>query len=260
MADFTHKQYQDLLKALIEQKYSFQTLADYMDKPKPRTVILRHDVDKRPGNSLCMAQLESDLGLSGVYYFRARPQSWDEQIIIKIRDLGHEIGYHYENMWTCKGKPEAAIKDFERNLKKLRKLADVSTITMHGSPTSKYAPLDLWNTYDYRVYDIICEPYKDLDFSRILYLSDTGRRWDGEKVSIRDRVPNPLKDELSKNGHTLHSSRQLIRTISSGLFPDTIMFNLHPQRWHNNALHWFSELLMQNAKNVVKRMIVRKRQ
>lgn len=41
--------------------------------------------------------------------------------------------------------------------------------------------------YDYRNYGIIAEPYFDLDFSKVLYLTDTGRRWDGNKVSMRDR-------------------------------------------------------------------------
>jgi|SRR5690625_113581 len=47
---------------------------------------------------------------------------------------------------------------------------------------------DLWKWYSYRDYGIIAEPYFDLDFSRVLYLTDTGRRWDGDKVSVRDRA------------------------------------------------------------------------
>src|SRR5690625_8018545 len=47
---------------------------------------------------------------------------------------------------------------------------------------------DLWKWYSYRDYGIIAEPYFDLDFSRVLYLTDTGRRWDGDKGSVRDRA------------------------------------------------------------------------
>ena len=35
--------------------------------------------------------------------------------------------------------------------------------------------------------DIVCEPYFDIDVSDVLYLTDTGRRWDGERSNIRDR-------------------------------------------------------------------------
>src|SRR5690625_6548111 len=51
---------------------------------------------------------------------------------------------------------------------------------------------DLWKWYSYRDYGIIAEPYFDLDFSRVLYLTDTGRRWDGHKVSVRNRDPQSV--------------------------------------------------------------------
>jgi len=37
-------------------------------------------------------------------------------------------------------------------------------------------------------YGIIAEPYFDMDFKEVLYLTDTGRRWDGDRVSVRDKV------------------------------------------------------------------------
>jgi hypothetical protein len=46
----------------------------------------------------------------------------------------------------------------------------------------------LWKRYDYRELGIIGEPYLDVDFDEVFYLTDTGRRWDGEAVSVRDKV------------------------------------------------------------------------
>ena len=62
MADFTQKKYQELLHTLIGQNYEFQTFRDYLAAPKTKTIILRHDVDKRPANALTLAQIESKLG------------------------------------------------------------------------------------------------------------------------------------------------------------------------------------------------------
>ncbi|MEA3317517.1 MAG: hypothetical protein U9R54_06130 [Bacteroidota bacterium] len=84
-----------------------------------------------------MAKIQADLGIKASYYFRAVPASWNETIIQKIAELGHEIGYHYECLTTTNGDIEKGIKDFEKNLNALRKLAPVSTICMHGSPRSK---------------------------------------------------------------------------------------------------------------------------
>lgn len=78
------------------------------------------------------------------YYLRAVPESWNEEVIKDIYSLGHEVGYHYESLTTCKGDMAAAHKDFEMNLKKLRDLVPVQTICMHGSPKSLYDSKLLW--------------------------------------------------------------------------------------------------------------------
>jgi hypothetical protein len=83
---------------------------------------------------------------------------------------------------------ELALDDFRLNLEKLRKLYPVKTICMHGSPLSKWDNRDLWKRYDYRDYGIIAEPYFDLDFDEVFYLTDTGRSWNNSKASVRDKV------------------------------------------------------------------------
>ena len=89
---------------------------------------------------------------------------------------------------------EFAIDDFQLNLEKLRKLYPVKTICMHGSPLSKWDNKDLWKKYDYRDYGIIAEPYFDVDFDEVFYLTDTGRRWDGYSVSMRGRLNSEILD------------------------------------------------------------------
>ncbi len=219
-------------------------------------MILRHDVDKLPENSLEMARLEHELGIRGTYYFRTVPQSWSEHIIKEINDLGHEIGYHYESLTTCKGNIEKAYDDFRFNLEKLRQLAPVQTICMHGSPHSPFDSKDIWKHHDYRRLNIIGEPYLDLDLNRVLYLTDTGRRWDGWRVSIRDKVPQ--QDELVRQGSVYRTTHDIIKAANQGRLPDKIMMTLHPQRWNDAFLPWLKELVWQNVKNVVKKVMVMK--
>lgn len=106
MPDFTVHKYIQLLNALIDQGYHFQTFSEYLTKPLSRSIVLRHDVDKRPPNSIALAKIEQKLGLKGVFNFRTVPVSWDEE----ISSLGHEIGYHYENLSICNGNHERAMK------------------------------------------------------------------------------------------------------------------------------------------------------
>ena len=63
MHDFKRHRYTCLLDALILSGYEFQTFRDYLKNPLEKVVILRHDVDKKPGNSLRFAEIEHDRGL-----------------------------------------------------------------------------------------------------------------------------------------------------------------------------------------------------
>jgi len=246
--DFTFKKYIELLEELKNSEYSFMTFESFLQKANKKSIVLRHDTDLLPLNSLAFAKVQAEYGVKGTYYFRAVPQSWDEDVIKTIRDLGHEIGYHYECLTTTKGNVEKGIEDFQKNLEALRKLAPVSTICMHGSPMSKHDSKDLWKHYNYRNYGIIGEPYFDVDFKKVFYLTDTGRKWDGDKVSVRDRVDSGF--DLS-----FHKTDEIIASAKKRQLPDQIMFTFHPQRWDNNKFKWTKELLLQNTKNIIKRII-----
>lgn len=242
MMDFTLAKYRKLLCAL----------KDYGE------IVLRHDVDRKPQNSLQTARIEKELGWKAVYYFRAVPESWDEVIIREIASLGHEIGFHYESLTTCGGDMEAAYQDFCENLEKLRKLAPVSSVCMHGSPKSKWDSRDLWKHYDYHQLGIDTEPYLDTDFSKVFYLTDTGRRWDGYKVSVRDKIP-VFQEQWEEKGWVYHRTDDIIKAIDDARFPRHAMITTHPQRWTDDKLPWLGELVGQSVKNVAKRLIVKHR-
>ena len=198
--------------------------------------------------------MEAEKGLYGIYYFRAVPESWDESIIREIASLGHEIGYHYESLTTCKGDVDKAYEDFCKNLEALRRIVPVGSISMHGSPRSPFDSRDIWKKYDYHSLGIDNEPYLDTDFSKTFYLTDTGRRWDGYKVSVRDKIPQ-YQDEWIAEGLSFHSTDDVIEGLRSGRIPKSLMVTVHPQRWNPFGPAWCKELFLQNAKNILKRAI-----
>ena len=254
--DFTREKYRQLVSQLKTCGYEFISYQHYCEGNQPkRFVILRHDVDLKPKNSLAVAQDEAALGAKATYYFRAVPESWDDAIIRTIHQSGHEVGYHYESLTTCNGDVQKAFEDFKINMEKLRKLVPVSTICMHGSPRSPFDSKDIWKHYNYKTLNIIGEPYLDTDFSKILYLTDTGRRWDGYKVSVRDKIEG-YQEEWDAKGWTFHSTDDIIRALQANRLPDQLMITTHPQRWFDIGMGWFKELVMQNVKNVVKGLIV----
>ena len=253
--DFTLNTYRQILTTLQQQGFSFQPFAEFLQAPRAKSIVLRHDVDLLPRNSLRFAQIQNELGIKGSYYFRAVPESWNETVIKEIAALGHEVGYHYECLTTTGGNIEAGIQDFEQNLEALRKLVPVKTICMHGSPRSKWDSKDLWKHYNYRDYGIIGEPYFDVNFDEVFYLTDTGRRWDGWKVSLRDKVPQ--QEQWKEQGLVFHSTREIIHAAENGKLPHKIMFTFHPQRWTDRPLPWLKELVWQGVKNVGKYFLVK---
>jgi hypothetical protein len=259
------------LNTLSNQGFSFLTFEKSLICQQLKSIILRHDVDLLPYNSLRFAQIQAELGISGSYYFRFVPGSYNETVIREVFSLGHEIGYHYETLDTCSGNIDQAYSFFCENLEKLRKLVPVTTICMHGSPLSKYDNRLIWQKYDYQKLGLIGEPYFDVDFNKVLYLTDTGRRWDGDSYNVRDKsiirkAPKrdiPITDYRSQITNyrlpfpKFHTTFDIIKTAMENKLPDHIMMTFHPQRWTDRPLPWVKELVWQNAKNLVKYFVVK---
>ena len=264
--DFTLSAYRNLLLALQKAGYCFlpfgdvrQFMLDHPHESLPdKYVMLRHDVDLRAGNSLLTAQIENKLDIRASYYFRVVEQSNQPDIIRKIALLGHEIGYHYEDMSVANGDIDKALDHFSEWLGYFRQFYPVKTICMHGAPTSRYDGRDLWKTKSYQEFGIIGEPYLDIDFRKVFYLTDTGRQWDGYRVSVRDKVPQ--QDEWTRTGRTFHTTDDIIRCLDDGTFTDklgnAVMITTHPQRWTDNSLLWAREYMLQSAKNIIKRLLI----
>jgi len=101
--DFTLSRYKDLCLALLDSGYTPLTVYSYLvlegkknkNNNNNKLVVLRHDIDRKFGNALRMAELEHELGIQSTYYFRF-PYTFKPELIGKIHDFGHEVGYHYE--------------------------------------------------------------------------------------------------------------------------------------------------------------------
>ena len=262
MKDFTLDIYKELLTSLKEGGYQFITFSEYMRLKKNNALplkfmILRHDVDNLAPNSMDFANIQAEMGINGTFYFRMVPHSFDEDIIKAMLRQGHEVGYHYETMDTSFGDVKAAYEEFLSHLKTFRLICDVETISMHGSPLSKYDNRDIWREFSYRDLGIIGEPYFDFDFNTVFYITDTGRSWDGHKYNIRDKAPaeNPLNN-LDFIERAYHSTKDIIQAIRKETYPDKVMMNFHPERWTNDNGLWIKQFVIQNLKNQVKRLIL----
>jgi hypothetical protein len=229
--DFTMAKYGELCRVLLGAGYTPVTVEQYLAGGSGgRTVILRHDVDRKPENALKMAELEHALGVTSTYYFR-HPHTFIPEIIEQVLSLGHEVGYHYEVLAKAKGDYEKAIALFTRELEEFRALCDVRTICMHGSPLSRYDNRDLWKRYDFGDFGIAGEAYLSMAGKGLRYLTDTGRNWGG-KHSVRDAMPGA--------GAVLPSvatTDDLARWIGSA-GEEGLYLTVHPERWAADGSEW----------------------
>ena len=61
-----------------------------------------------------------------------------------------------------------------------------------------------------------------------------------------------------RQGLVFHTTADIIRAAQDGRLPAQIMFTVHPQRWHDRPLPWLRELVLQTAKNIIKKNFYRR--
>ena len=254
MKDFTLRAYRRYIQAI---KSSFSVILRFdeffLSDPKPNSFcLIRHDVDRKSKNALEMAKLENEIGVNATYYFRAKSSVFNHDIIKKIENLGHEIGYHYESLSDNDGDMFLALKDFENKLKKFREIVPIKTISMHGAPLSRFDNRDIWrdpNNHNRLLNNlgILGEVYLDLDYWDIAYINDTGRNWSSTKSNLRDQVESGIKPEF-ENGEELYNY------LAYNPHP-RVVFQVHPERWSDQITDYCISLFVDTIVNVGKSVI-----
>ena len=254
--DFTIEKYRELVLALKGAGYELMRYDEYCEgKRAERMVVMRHDVDRSVERARRLAEVEKEMGVRTSYYFREKFVLNNGDDIKYIAGLGHEVGYHYEDLVAEKGDVDKAYARFVRNMEEMRQVVDVRTITMHGSPMSRFDSKEMWQKYDYKKLGLIGEPQMDVDWSEMVYLTDTGRSWNG--VSRRDKVADRASEWKAK-GWVYETTDDVIKAVREGRFPQRVMVTVHPQRWSDSLWEWMWELVMQKVKNVVKWVLLKK--
>lgn len=248
--DFTFKKFRKLLLTFKEQNYEILPVDYYLDNTHDKFLVLRHDIDRYPGNAVKMAKLENELGIKATYYFRIVPNVYKEEIIKQIQNLGHEVSYHYEDLSLMKGNYEKAIEHFEFQLNKFRKYTAVNTICRHGSPLSKWDNKKLWNKYNYKDFGISLDTETDIDFNDVFYISDNGMGWNKTNTSVRDKVSTHFNIPIKGSDH-------LMKLIKNNGLPNKIMLNAHPDTFFDFGIKWILNFMLIKSKNIIKWLIVK---
>ena len=243
--DFTLTVYKELLEVMKGCGYNFYTMSEWLERKPETGIVIRHDVDRRASNSLRTAELEHASGIQATYYFRITKDSFRRDIIEGISRLGHEAGYHYEDLTTHSGDKVKAIESFSANLNMIRECAEVKTIAMHGKPMSKYNNLDLWKSYDFKDFGITGEAYLTPDYTKTYYFSDTGRSWKSNtKANYKDYTGGLTSGKVKR-------TQDLIEFIRDER-PDKMILVTHPERWSDSIAEFIFYIMRDTGIHLIK--------
>jgi hypothetical protein len=253
--DFTLDAYGELLAAMQQRFNGAVGIFQWHAGRATAGCVIRHDVDRRPANAVRMAQLEHDRGVHTTYYFRVVGEAFDLRAMERVASLGHEVGYHYEDLSLARGDMALALESFGRHLQTLRKHLDVRTAAMHGSPLSRFNNLDMWKSATLEQFGLVAEAFLTVDYRRVPYFTDTGRDWSGHGANLRDRPPTaalPPPDIRTTAALAAHVRRSADHALA---------ISAHPERWDNAVLPWMRQLAKDHLANGVKRglRLVRRR-
>lgn len=245
--DFTYFKYEKLLKVITELSIPVYTVIDWFEQKPENGILIRHDIDRWADNALQIAELESRYNIKTTYYFRKTQGSFRPDIIRRIAELGHEIGYHYEDLSLAGGDFEKAKLYFNNHLNRLRQIAEVETCAMHGRPFSKYDNRDIWNKYILVDFGLKAEAFLSIDYSDTYYFTDTGRSWAENSENIRDKVQTNKIANVS-------TTDELINFIGNHQ-NQKIAIVAHPERWGYDSQSYLKSFISDTLINKIKTLI-----
>lgn len=271
---FSFNAYNKLIELILESERPIIGIEKFLIDRNAGTpindklVAIRHDVDYSPLRALKMAQIEAEYEISTTYYIRRKFFDNNVDIIRQIAALGHEIGYHYEEVDTHQKAPNKqvardAVGFFIGSLLDLDNLGfNIKTICAHGNPLSDVdnrqvvhlIRSDDWLdklafTYDR---DLIVEKISNRligdasiditgeDFD--IYIPDTGRF--NPRYNLKDHIDNCSTVGLSN----LNSLKEILDNKEN----KRIYMNMHPDRWSESKIVWLYDLALDTCKNFIK--------
>jgi hypothetical protein len=175
--DFRLTNYNRCIEDSLSLGYSFLTLGEFFDNKKlnNKNIILRHDVDTQLEIAVEMAKIEFTKKVKATYFFRMHSHAYnflclkDLYKIKSIKDLGHEIGLHYESdFYSINNKAIVESIEKEVDLMKYFLDTDIKTVCPHEPTRTNCFHINNLNFY---------QAYDQKLFKSFKYISDSSCRW-----------------------------------------------------------------------------------
>lgn len=173
--NFTYSAYEELLSLLKRKHYDICNYENY--KQSNRCVILRHDVDFSLEAALRFAELENKNGVQSTYFVLLSSYFYNPfytkayETITKIRELGHDIGLHFDEARYQISNEEELIHYVEKEIYIISQVLgrEIKAVSMHRP--SKWVLESNIN------FNKVVNSYSTEFFNDFKYLSDSRMHW-----------------------------------------------------------------------------------
>ncbi len=173
--EFTYTAYRELISLLKQKDYQFCGYFDYADKDK--CVIMRHDIDNSVEQAVRLAEVEREEGISATYFVLLKTDFYNpaskrvNDSLQAIRNMGHEIGLHFDET-VYEGCSPEAMPEIIR--KEANILSDICGFPIRSF--SMHRPNQVTLEKSLEVSGLV-NSYGEEFFHRFKYLSDSRRNW-----------------------------------------------------------------------------------
>tara|TARA_Y100001968_G_C19443630_1_gene764001 strand:- start:1278 stop:2000 length:723 start_codon:yes stop_codon:yes gene_type:complete len=226
---FTFQKLENQIKSGIDLGYEFLNCKEYFLRDKEtidNAVICRVDIDQSIKKADILRKIFDKYNIKATFFVRLHANEYNPfsfenyRILKKIRDNGHEIGYHSEIVDQSEIWAEDAAECLIRDIKVLNQMLniDIKGIASHGG-LSGLNNLTFWDNKTSNEFNIFYEAYENTDnfnlFYNSLYVSES--EWTQWKCYQNGIL---IKDDRRTFGEHLISKPKIIYLL------------IHPATWY----------------------------
>lgn len=263
---FYFKNWEKFCSAVIETDLICLRACDViLQRPNKGFIIFKHDVETKPSKALKLAEIENKYGIRGSYYVQANLLNnlKNVKVLQQIKNLGHEVSYHYDVLDANNGNFEKANQEFQKNLQIFENFGfEIKTVCQHGNPVKHrkgyssnrdfFRRESIANQY-HEISDIVVNfrEHTGVNFS---YISDAGYAWN----IILDPENN---DRITGDSNIkLKGFVDLLTELKKG---KSIIVSTHPHRWKKSWLSIYLRIIVfkiirRNVKVLSKNLVINK--
>tara|TARA_B100000902_G_scaffold362377_1_gene380585 strand:+ start:356 stop:1168 length:813 start_codon:yes stop_codon:yes gene_type:complete len=246
---FTHKYWNELCLFFLDHS-NVVSVAQYFKNPNLKTpIILKHDVEHDIDLALIIGEIEYKAGISSTFYLQFDVAISNPRKVIQLKNMGHDIGYHYDVLDANNGDYEVAMKQFQIHLEAFSDMGiEIKSVCPHGNPikirSGWTSNKDFFRSDEVRkafpdMIDIVVDR-EEIFPEELWYVSDAGYTF-------------KLISDISNNDRVVAIDKNIAMPDDLPIKKCTILISTHPHRWMNSKYMFY----IKKSVFIVSRIIAR---